>query len=113
MSLRQNLESMLAAGQDNALLRFTLGNEYLKEGLAGTAVEHYSAAIEHDPAYTAAWKQLGKALEQNDEPGKALEAWLRGQKAAEKSGDVQAGKEMGVFARRLEKKLGDNPGKGD
>ncbi|KPK57892.1 MAG: hypothetical protein PVI25_09130 [Gammaproteobacteria bacterium] len=113
MSLRQNLESMLAAGQDNALLRFTLGNEYLKEGLAGIAVEHYSAAIEHDPGYTAAWKQLGKALEQNDEPAKALEAWERGQKAAEKSGDVQAGKEMGVFARRLGKKLGDNPGEGD
>jgi Tfp pilus assembly protein PilF len=112
MSLRQNLESMLAAGQDNALLRFTLGNEYLKEGQAGIAVEHLSAATEHDPGYTAAWKQLGKAFEQNGEPGKALEAWKRGQKAAEETGDVQAGKEMRVFARRLGKKLGDNPRKG-
>ncbi len=113
MSLRQNLESMLAAGQDNALLRFTLGNEYLREGLAGVAAKHLAAAVEHDPGYTAAWKQLGKALEQNEEPLKALEAWERGQRAAEESGDVQAGKEMRVFARRLGKKLGDGPGKGD
>ena len=46
MSLRQNLESMLAAGQDNALLRFTLGNEYLKEGLAGIAVAHFGQEVE-------------------------------------------------------------------
>lgn len=113
MSLRLNLETMLAAGHDNALLRFTLGNEYLKEGHAEIAVEHLSAAVEHDPGYTAAWRQLGKAFEQNGEPGKALEAWGQGRRAAEDGGDVQAGKEMRVFSRRLRKKLDESPGKGD
>ena len=28
--MRERLEAMLAAGQDTALLRFSLGNEYLK-----------------------------------------------------------------------------------
>ena len=33
MSSLENFEKMLANGQDNPLLRFSLGNEYLKGGL--------------------------------------------------------------------------------
>ena len=54
-----SFERMLAAGRDGALLRFSLGNEYLKAGEAG----------------------------------------------AQRKGDKQAGKEMDVFARRIEKAL--------
>jgi hypothetical protein len=38
-------------------------------------------------------------------PGEALAAYRSGVEAAERKGDKQAGKEMGVFARRLEKLL--------
>ena len=34
MGMQENLEAMLAAGQDNPLLRFTLGNVLLKQGKA-------------------------------------------------------------------------------
>ena len=48
MSILDNFEKMLAAGQDNALLRYSLGNEYLKAGDARAAVRHLQCAVEHD-----------------------------------------------------------------
>lgn len=97
---------MLEAGRDNALLRFSLGNEYLKAGDAENAVTHLRAALKHDRAYSAAWKLLGRALEQSGAPGEALGAYREGIGVAESKGDKQAAKEMAVFARRLEKRMG-------
>ena len=102
--LLDNLLKMLAAGRDNALLRYSLGNEYLKTGEAAAAVEHLRAAIAHDPEYSAAWKLLGKALEAAGSPAEALDAYRKGIEVAERKGDKQAAKEMAVFARRLERK---------
>ena len=100
-----NLLKMLEAGRDNALLRFSIGNEYLKAGDASAAAEHLRAAVEHDPAYSAAWKQLGRALETAEALHDALAAYRQGIEVAERKGDKQAAKEMTVFARRIEKKL--------
>ena len=100
-----NLLKMLEAGRDNALLRFSIGSEYLKMGDAGSAAEHLRAAVKHDPAYSAAWKQLGRALETAESPHEALEAYREGIAVAERKGDKQAAKEMTVFARRIEKRL--------
>ena len=94
---------MLAQGRDNALLRFSLGNEYLKENDPARARDHLRAAVVHDPAYSAAWKLLGKALAETGEAGAAMEAYRTGITAAEAKGDKQAAKEMAVFLRRLEK----------
>jgi predicted Zn-dependent protease len=101
-----NFERMLAAGKDGALLRFGLGNEYLKGGDAATAVEHLQRAIALDPGYSAAWKLLGKALLAAGRSDEALIAWRDGIAAAERKGDKQAMKEMQVFARRVAKQLG-------
>ncbi|HEX2826443.1 MAG TPA: tetratricopeptide repeat protein [Burkholderiales bacterium] len=102
--LLDNLLKMLAAGRDNALLRYSLGNEYLKAGEAAAAVEHLRAALAHDPEYSAAWKLLGKAHEAAGSRAEALDAYRKGIAVAEKKGDKQAAKEMAVFARRLESK---------
>ena len=102
-----NLLRMLEAGRDNALLRFSLGNEYMKEGDSQSAAEHLRAALEHDPAYSAAWKLLGRALEASGALSEALDAYREGIAVAERKGDKQASREMTVFARRIERKLGD------
>jgi predicted Zn-dependent protease len=94
---------MLAAGKDGALLRFSLGNEYLKAGDAATAAEHLQRAVEHDAGYTAAWKLLGKALAAAGRPDAAAAAYRAGIEVAQRKGDKQAEKEMTVFLRRLEK----------
>ena len=92
---------MLAAGKDGALLRFSLGNEYLKAGDAASAATHLARAVEFDPRYTAAWKLYGKALAAADRPDEALAAYRTGITVAQARGDKQAAKEMEVFARRL------------
>jgi len=102
----QNLEKMLAAGKDSALLRFSLGNEYLKLEQAETAAAHLQQAVALDPGYSAAWKLLGKALLAAKRQNEALDAYRQGISVAESKGDKQAVKEMAVFARRIEKNLG-------
>lgn len=99
-------EAMLAAGKDSALLRFGLGSHYLAAGEAARAAEHLRAAVSQDPAYSAAWKLLGKALEGTSDPAGAMAAYRSGIEAAEKRGDKQAAREMGVFLRRLERAQG-------
>lgn len=99
-------QALLAAGRDDALLRFSLGSAYLKRGDAANAAVHLQRAVEHDPQYSAAWKLLGKALAESESWEAALAAYRAGIAVAEARGDVQAAKEMGVFARRIEKTLG-------
>jgi tetratricopeptide (TPR) repeat protein len=103
MALVENLEAMLARGQDSALLRYGLGGEYLKLGQHDRAIEHLRRAVEMDPAYSAAWKLLGQALAGAQRRGEAVEAYERGIRAAEEKGDKQAAKEMEVFLKRLRK----------
>lgn len=103
MAIIDTFEKLLAGGQDNALLRYSLGSEYLKVGDAATAVQHLQRAIEHDGAYSAAWKLLGKALAEAGDTGAAMVAYRSGIAVAERKGDKQAAKEMQVFLRRLEK----------
>jgi predicted Zn-dependent protease len=102
--LLDNLLKMLGAGRDDALLRYSLGNEYMKAGDAAAAVAHLQAALAHDAGYSAAWKLLGKALEETNAPAEALAAYRAGIAAAERKGDKQAAKEMAVFARRIERR---------
>jgi predicted Zn-dependent protease len=99
----ENFEKMLLSGKDNPLLRFSLGNEYMKRGEAAKATEHLQAAVSNDPAYSAAWKLLGKALSESGEIDAAKTAYANGIEAAKRKGDKQAAKEMAVFLRRLEK----------
>ena len=104
MGVLTNLEKMLAQGKDSALLRFSLGAEYLKANDPQSALTHLEQAIVLDPGYSAAWKLLGRALAQAGREDEALAAWRSGIKTAEAKGDKQAAKEMTVFARRIEKR---------
>jgi Tfp pilus assembly protein PilF len=104
-SVVHNLEKLLSQGKDSALLRFSLGAEYLKLQETWVAVYQLRRALEMDPNYSAAWKLLGKALTDAGVPRDALDAYRRGVEIAERRGDKQAAKEMAVFAQRLEKQL--------
>ncbi len=102
-----SFERMLAAGKDGALLRYSLGNEYLKAGDAGRAIEHLARAVALDARYTAAWKLYGRALSAAERHTEALAAYREGIAVAHARGDKQAEKEMTVFARRIERALSD------
>ncbi len=101
------LEKMLAKGMDNALLRFGLGKAHLDDGNAAQAAEHLQRCVAFDPGYSAAWKLLGKALQAAGDAEAARQAWQQGIAAAQTRGDKQAGKEMSVFLRKLDKPTGN------
>ena len=101
----ENLLKLVGTARDGALLRFSLGNEFLKSGEFDRAVEQLRAAVEKDSGYSAAWKMLGKALEAAGRREQALTVYREGIGVAERKGDKQAAKEMTVYARRLEKVL--------
>jgi Tfp pilus assembly protein PilF len=95
-----NLERMLADGQETAVLRFSLGNAYLKRDPA-RAINHFGRAVELDPGYSAAWKLLGKTQASTEQFVEARASFEAGIRAAEANGDIQAAKEMRVFLKRL------------
>jgi predicted Zn-dependent protease len=106
MSAIERLEKLLQAGRDGALLRYGLGDAYLKTGDPESAVVHLRQAVDLDPQYSAAWKLLGRALAEGGSAGDAAEAYRQGIRVAEEQGDVQAAKEMRVFLKRLDRKNG-------
>ena len=98
---RDALETMLAQGQDNALLRYTLGSLCLKEGSAVEAVKHLEEALKQDAKHSASWKSYGKALAELGHVDDARAAYEKGIAVAESNGDIQAAREMRVFLKRL------------
>ncbi len=101
----EQFEKLLASGRDDAVLRYSLGMAYLKEGDVTAAIQHLAKAVEHKPEYTAAWKLYAGALADSGNLEQAIGAYKEGIETAEKNGDIQAGKEMRVFMRRLQKQL--------
>ena len=106
MNAVERFEALLASGKDSALLRFSLGMQYLKAGDTPRAVEHLRSAVALDPRYSAAWKLLGRALAESGARDAAAAAYRSGIAAADERGDKQAAREMGVFLRRLERPPG-------
>jgi predicted Zn-dependent protease len=102
MGIIENFEKILTGGRDSALLRFSLGNEYLKLDDCPQAIKHLRAAVAQDAGYSAAWKLLGKALAKSGDVAGAKSAYGSGIAAAAAKGDKQAAKEMAVFAKRLD-----------
>ncbi|MDZ7661392.1 tetratricopeptide repeat protein [Thiohalophilus sp.] len=101
MSMINNLEKMLTDGQDSLLLRFGLGQAYLKEQQPANAIPHLQRALQFDGDYSAAWKLLGQAHADSGDHQQAIATYEKGIEVAEKKGDMQAAKEMRVFLKRL------------
>ncbi|MGB5563833.1 MAG: tetratricopeptide repeat protein [Sedimenticolaceae bacterium] len=105
MTMIENLHGMLERGVDSALLRYSLGNELFKVGDADAAIAHLRQALTFDADYSAAWKMLGQALASAGSHAEAVDVLGQGIEVAQRRGDVQAAKEMGVFRKRSQKAL--------
>src|SRR5262245_4721424 len=105
----EQLRELAKDAPDDAVTRFLLGREALTLGLSEEAREAFAAAVEIDPHYAAAYRHLGNALEALGRYDEAASVYARGTRVAERSGDLQAGKEMAAFLRRLERDRGVKP----
>ncbi len=101
--MTDRLEAMLAAGRDNLLLRYTLGKNYVEAERFQEALAHLQAALVFDPAYSVAWKYLGKAYLGMGDRINARKSWEQGLDVALGRGDIQLSKELKVFIKRLDK----------
>ncbi|HET6203467.1 MAG TPA: tetratricopeptide repeat protein [Planctomycetota bacterium] len=93
--------SLLAQEPADPLLRMGLGLALLESGDAEGARAELAEAVRLKPDYAAAYREWGRALEGAGRPGEAAEVWARGAEVARATGDLQAGREMEVFLKRL------------
>ncbi|HKA25538.1 MAG TPA: tetratricopeptide repeat protein [Candidatus Eisenbacteria bacterium] len=105
----EKLRDLAHSEPDDALAQFLLGREASGQGLHEEARAAFAAAVAIDPHYTAAYRHWGNALEALARYDEAAVVYARGTRVAERSGDLQAGKEMGAFLKRLERERGVKP----
>lgn len=103
MTILENLLRMIDGPRDGALLRHAIGIELMKAGDPVGAALRFREAVARDANFSAGWKALGKALAESGQPAQALASYNRGIEVALARGDIQAAREMKVFARRLSK----------
>ena len=96
----EQLENMLAAGTDNALLRFSLGSTLMRSKKFAEAATHFARAVEFNPEYSAAWKNYGRCLLGAGD-ARAGEVLQKALDVAKRNGDKQAEREVRVFLKRL------------
>ena len=93
---------MLGLGQDNALMRFTMGKAFIKHGKLEEAAEQLSLALELEPEYSAAWKLYAQTLIELNQVEAAIKAYEQGISVAGRKSDLQLADEMKVALQKLQ-----------
>jgi Flp pilus assembly protein TadD len=93
---------------DDSFSRFGYASALYDAGCYHEAVREFRQAIRLKPDYSAAFRDLGKALERTGAQVEARQVYLEGIPIAERNGDLQTLKEMQVFLKRLEQGPGQD-----
>ena len=104
------LRQIVALDPDDATSQFLLGRELATQEQWDEACTALERAIEIQPDYSAAYRQLGNCLEKLERTSDAVAVYERGVAVAEEAGDLQAGKEMRAFLRRISRESGASEG---
>jgi tetratricopeptide (TPR) repeat protein len=95
------LRELAASDPSDGATWFLLGRELLTAGLSEEAARAFRAAIAAQPDYAAAYRQLGNALEAAGRVEEAVRVYQDGVAVAERTHDLQAGKEMNAFLKKI------------
>ncbi len=98
-SRTESLRAMLARNPSNALARFGLANELVKEGAVAEAVEHYRQYLTSYDDEGNGYGRLAESLVRLGDLGAAREAFRKGIAAAHRFGHPGMASE---FEARLE-----------
>ena len=96
------LRELLDKDPDDKVLWFGLGQTLLQLAEPADAVEALRNATQLDESYTAAFRDLGRALLESGDACEAARVFAHAIALAEKTGDLQTGREIHVFLKRAE-----------
>jgi len=100
------LKAFLERDPSDAMAWYGLGSALVNLERPGEAVDAFRRALAHKPDYTAAQRELGRSLLAAGDAAGAVEALRAGVVLAERTGDLQTGREMAVFLKRAERAAG-------
>ena len=103
----KQLEELIELDPRDADLPFMLGKALLDAGKFEQAADRLETAAQMNPRLAAVWRQWGEALRKAGRREDAMRVWTEGIALSEETRDLQAGKEMKVFLKRLEKSGGE------
>jgi len=102
----ERLRALLEDAPDDAMAWFGLGRALLELDRSKEAIVPFRRATALDPDYTAAHRDLGRALLECGQALAARDALEAAATLADRTGDLQTGNEARVFLRRAERALG-------
>ncbi len=97
----QRLREIAESGPDDPLTFFLLGRELMEVGQYEQAAQALERTVILDNQYTAAYRFLGDCHRLGGDSRQARATYEKGIAVAESTGDLQAGKEMLVFLKKL------------
>ena len=100
------LRGLLDRDPDDPTSWFTLGRALFELSRWREAIDAFQHALARNPRYTAAHRDLGRALLEAGEVAEAARVLKSALPLARESGDLQTAREMETFVRRAEKILG-------
>lgn len=92
---------IVRAEPEDPVARFGLAQTLLSAGRFAEAADAFAAVTRLSPRYTAAYRGLGRALEGAGRTEDAIGAYREGIAVSRETGDLQTGREMRVFLKRL------------
>ncbi len=96
----EGLTELLDEEPEDVTTRFMLATELAKADHHATAAAHFAELLARDPDYTAAYRGLGRARVAMGDLAGAREVFTVGLEVAERTGDLQSGREMAALLRR-------------
>lgn len=104
----RQLEKLLEVESEAAdpLTHFLLGREYLEVDRYDEGALSFERAVALNPHYTAAFRFLGDCHRKAGRMEKAREVYEVGLGVANETGDLQAGREMEAFLKKLKDDAG-------
>jgi Tfp pilus assembly protein PilF len=101
MTRLEQIRTLIADDPRDAMLRFTLGNEYFQLGQYPEAIESLKAAIAIDPEYAFVYIQLAEAYEKSGQMELARHTIEAGRGPAQRNGDPNLMRQLDEIAARL------------
>ncbi len=103
------LRELIERDPDDATTWFTLGRTLLDLARFDEAVDAFGHCLARNPRYTAAHRDLGRALLEAGDAKESARVLTSGLDLARETGDLQTAREMETFLKRAERALGVAP----